>query len=279
MWTISEGFDFRKQDAQATDIGRIGRSEVKASSDPHPTVSLRQMIRFGMPRNLEKYKSVQSRARSVLKLIGSSISPRASEASIAAEATRRLSAAGLPHTWYYECPALVLAGQRSVESVPGAQYIPSDKPIGDNTVVTVDLSPRDGTIWGDCARTYFVENGKVCLRPVRTKFRDGYECLRRLHDRMREFVTVDTSFRSLYEYANGLIESYGFENLDFRNNLGHSIETRLPDRRFVDGNTLDKLSSRQYFTFEPHIRQSGGRWGFKHEDIYYFEQDGSVVVL
>ena len=96
---------------------------------------------------------------------------------------------------------------------------------------------------------------------------------------MREFVTLDTSFRSLYEFANGLIESCGFENLDFRNNVGHSIETRLPDRRFVDANTLDRLSSCHYFTFEPHIRQNTGRWGFKHEDIYYFEQDGSVSVL
>ena len=157
--------------------------------------------------------------------------------------------------------------------------MPSDKPIGDNTLVTVDLSPRDGAIWGDCARTYFVEDGKVRFRPLRTEFRDGYECLRRLHNRMREFVTVETSFRSLYEYANELIDSYGFENLDFRNNLGHSIETRLPDRRFVDANTLGRLSSCLCFTFEPHIRQCGGHWGFKHEDIYYFERDGSVVVL
>lgn len=237
------------------------------------------MVRFGMPPDLEEYSSVQSRAKTVLSFVGNTLSPTASEASIAAEATSLLADAGVVHTWYHNCPALVLAGPRSVKSVPGADYVPSSGPIGEDTVVTVDLSPMDGKIWGDCARTFFVEDGVVADRPNRPEFRIGYDYLRVLHAQMRKFLTVDTTFRSLYEFANDLIRTYGFENLDFRNNVGHSIETRLADRRFIDSDTLDKLSSTDYFTFEPHIRQRGGRWGFKHEDIYYFDQDGSVAAL
>jgi len=232
-----------------------------------------------MPRDFDMHKSVQTRTKKVLENLRFALSPAASEQSIAAEATRRLADAGMPHTWYYDCPALVLAGQRSVVSVPGAKYAPCDEPIGENTVVTVDLSPKDGEIWGDCARTFFVEDGVYSDRPQEAEFRDGYKCLTLLHARMREFVTVDTTFRSLYEYANDLIQSYGFENLDFRNNVGHSIETCLANRRFIDSITFEKLSSSDYFTFEPHIRQRNGRWGLKHEDIYYFDQDGSLAPL
>ena len=32
------------------------------------------------------------------------------------------------------------------------------------------------------------------------------------------------------------------------------------------------------FTFEPHIRKSGSKFGFKMESIYYFK-DGSLIEL
>lgn len=76
---------------------------------------------FRMPRDFDMHKSIQTRTKSVLENLRFALSPAASEQSIAAEATRRLADAGMPHTWYYDCPALVLAGPRSVVSVPGAE--------------------------------------------------------------------------------------------------------------------------------------------------------------
>ena len=41
----------------------------------------------------------------------------------------------------------------------------------------------------------------------------------------------------------------------------------------------EPLGSVNFFTFEPHIRKAGGRWGFKHENIYYFDDTNSAVEL
>jgi len=35
----------------------------------------------------------------------------------------------------------------------------------------------------------------------------------------------------------------------------------------------------QLLTFEPHVRAVGGRWGFKHEEIYRFDASGRVIPL
>lgn len=59
---------------------------------------------FAMPRDFSAYKSVQARTKSVLENLRSVLSPAASESSVAAEAIRRLTDAGMPHTWYYNCP-------------------------------------------------------------------------------------------------------------------------------------------------------------------------------
>lgn len=41
------------------------------------------------------------------------------------------------------------------------QYVTSDRVIGNNDIITIDLSPQVGNIWGDYARTIIVENGMV----------------------------------------------------------------------------------------------------------------------
>jgi hypothetical protein len=70
----------------------------------------------------------------------------------------------------------------------------------------------------------------------------------------------------------------GYRNIDFHGNLGHSIEKNLNDRRYLEENNQTKLSDCDFFTFEPHICRVNDIWGFKMENIYYFE-DGKVVPL
>ena len=65
----------------------------------------------------------------------------------------------------------------------------------------------------------------------------------------------------------------GYMNLDFRGNLGHTIEKHLNDRRYIEANNETLLGDCNMFTFEPHIRQTNDTWGFKMENIYYFEND------
>jgi len=48
---------------------------------------------------------------------------------------------------------------------------------------------------------------------------------------------------------------------------------------FIEGNNRALLSDVTCFTFELHLRARGGRWGFKHENIYYFNAAGTVEEL
>ncbi|XCY77636.1 M24 family metallopeptidase [Pseudomonas sp. CBR-F] len=100
---------------------------------------------------------VQAAAKSVLQQLVTRITPQSTEASIAEMATQMLADCGYPQTWYYDCPAFVLLGSRSALSVSGRDYRPSDEAVGLHNLITVDLSPRAGNVWGDCARSFYVE--------------------------------------------------------------------------------------------------------------------------
>lgn len=207
------------------------------------------------------------------------ISAESSERTIAATASRLLFRYGVVRTWYYDCPALVLLGSRSCLSISGRDYQPSDELVGQTNLVTIDLSPMIGKSCGDCARSFVIERGRVMSIPSLPEFQHGVTTLRELHESMLQFVTPETRFSELFHFTNDWIGAAGYENLDFLNNVGHSIASSLDDRLFVDETTKLPLGSVDCFTFEPHIRRGGGRWGFKHEDIYYFNQAGQPTVL
>ena len=88
-----------------------------------------------------------------------------------------------------------------------------------------------------------------------------------------------TTFAELHMFASERIAAAGFESLDFLGNVGHSIVSRLEDRWFIESGNHRLLGEVRCFTFEPHVRAQGGRWGFKHENIYYFNDDEQVEEL
>lgn len=224
-------------------------------------------------------RTVQSAAKSTLAELVDFVSPVETESSIARFAASRLAQRGFAETWYYDCPALVLLGSRSCLSVSGREYVPGTESVGSVNLVTVDLSPCNGPTWGDCARSIFVEDGRGTDTPISDDFRAGAATLHTLHSLMAEFVQPDTTFDELFRFANALIADLGYKNLDLHRNLGHSIESRLEDRRYIEAGNETKLSEATAFTFEPHISLEDGRWGFKHEDIYYFDQAGYIHAL
>jgi Xaa-Pro aminopeptidase len=222
---------------------------------------------------IDKHKKIQAIAKRVLAHLGPTITSRDTEESIAQRAAAMLATCGITDTWYYACPALVLAGSRSCLSISGREYLPSNEELGRTTLVTVDLSPSLDGVWGDCARSFFIEDGRCVAEPTNPDFRQGAQVERDLHTALHSFVTPATTFEELYEFANARIQSLGFENLDFLRNLGHSIATRRSERRYIEEGNREKLGTVEMFTFEPHIRAVGGAWGFKHEDVYYFRND------
>jgi len=229
--------------------------------------------------NLEKYSKIQNIAKEVMQNLAADICADSSEQSIAARAKELLKTFGVTETWYHNAPAFVLLGNRSCLSISGRDYVPATELVGSSNLVTIDLSPCVDNIWGDYARSFVVENGAVISNPKTEAFKEGLKMVKHLHFEMQKYVSPETTFSELFAFGNHLIVEQGWENLDFLNNLGHSIEASIERRRFIDDGCKEQLGAVSYFTFEPHIRKKGEIWGFKHENIYYFDDSMKINEL
>lgn len=229
--------------------------------------------------DISPYLHVQNIALRVLRDIVPFIKVGNTEDQVAGECTRLLEQHGARDSWYHNIPALVLVGERTTLSVSGRVYQPSKVvTIRTEDLVTIDLSPSVDGFWGDCARSYIVASGEVATSGKTAALDYGLRAERALHALMKEFVTPETSMDKLYNYINQAIEDLGYRNLDFRGNLGHSIERHTDDRRYIEAGNQDRLGDCKLFTFEPHICRTDDAWGFKLENIYYFK-DGNAVPL
>jgi Xaa-Pro aminopeptidase len=225
------------------------------------------------------HRKAQQAAKAVLAELADDIQPQDTEQSIADRAVRALQRHGIRETWYHACPALVLLGSRSCTSVSGRDYRPGLEPVGQTNLVTVDLSPSYEGHWGDCARSFPIERGRVTFTPEDPELLTGLAFVKRLQSAMRSFVTPQATFHELATWATREIEAAGFVNLDFRGNVGHSIAARREDRLFIEAGNRHALGEVSFFTFEPHVRTVAGRWGFKHEDIFFLNESGAAEEL
>jgi Xaa-Pro aminopeptidase len=228
---------------------------------------------------ISAHRKVQDAAKAVLRELSEDIGMDDTEQSIAQRAVSALQRHGIRETWYYDCPALVLLGSRSCTSVSGRDYRPAQERVGQRNLVTVDLSPSHEGHWGDCARSFPVEEGRVTSAPKSAALVAGLAFVRRLQAAMRLFVKPQTTFHELAVWTGRQIESGGCANLDFRRNVGHSIAVRREDRLYIEEGNHRSLGDVSFFTFEPHVRAKDGAWGFKHEDIFFFNAAGTLEEL
>ena len=121
-----------------------------------------------------------------------------------------------------------------------------------------------------------MENGKV-VEDIglieNLEWKRGLQTEEKLHTELLRFATKKTTFEKLYYHMNEFIVENGFVNLDFMGNLGHSIVKTKGDRVYIEKGNMTKLADVKYFTFEPHISFSDSKYGYKKENIYYFEGD------
>lgn len=228
---------------------------------------------------IPQHRQVQSIAKAVHSEILTLVRPDHSERDLAELATALMEQQGIKETWYHSCPALVLLGSRSCDSLSGRDYHPSDELVGEHNLITIDLSPTLNDHWGDCARSIYVEEGTARADPLGEEFRSGHRLLAQLHKEVAPLLLPSSTFGQLHELSNKLITASNFENLDFLGNVGHSIASSLDKRVFAEATSDVKLGSVAAFTFEPHIRELGGRWGYKHEEIYFFDDAGRAIAL
>ena len=194
-------------------------------------------------------------------------------------AENKMLALGATSFWYWDVGAFIFSGNETMLSVSGKHYLTSNKTIKENDIITVDLSPQVGNVWGDYARTIIIENGVVVnnINKINNaEWKDGLLMEEKLHSELLSFATPETTFEELYLHINEFITANGYINLDFLGNLGHSIVTNKDDRIYIEKGNTATLGSVKYFTFEPHISIKGSKYGFKKENIYYFENNRLV---
>ena len=117
------------------------------------------------------YKEVQQIARETIEYAKTFIKPGMNLLEVRKLCEQKMLELGADSFWYWDIGAFVFAGDETTVSVSGKQYVTSDRTINGNDIVTIDLSPQNGNIWGDFARTIILENGVVTDKDKIVNFR------------------------------------------------------------------------------------------------------------
>jgi Xaa-Pro aminopeptidase len=232
---------------------------------------------------MHQNKIAQDIARETMRELHRFVQVGMSEKDIENKAMQLMTHKGSNGWWYHGIGALVLLGKRSIQSMSGRDFFASeDNRVAENDVITIDLAPTVDGYWGDYARTLFVENGAVAQedQPTTALFRQGLDAELFLHQKLLEIAAPDMTYEQLFFQLNAEITQLGFENLDVHGNLGHSVEFDQADRIYIERDITRTFAQvGKAFTLEPHIRVPGSPFGFKREDIYYFDADGRLLRL
>lgn len=224
---------------------------------------------------------VQQIAKQTMSFIISQIKVGTSLQGLRQLAESKILSLGATSFWYWDIGAFIFSGEETTISVSGKHYRTVNNLIANNDIITVDLSPQVGNIWGDYARTIIIENG-VAVTEINkisnTEWKNGLLMEDKLHCELLSFAAPETTFEELYLHINKFITDNGYINLDFMGNLGHSIVTHKNDRIYIEKGNRATLASVKHFTFEPHIAVKDSKFGFKKENIYYFK-DNKLVEL
>lgn len=223
-----------------------------------------------------EYSEVQKIAKDTIEHIKPKITAGMKLTDIRKLCENKMLALGADSFWYWDIGAFVFSGDETTISVSGRDYVTSDRIIAPDDIITIDLSPQNYNIWGDYARTLIIEGGIVVddINNIHNdEWRAGLLMEEELHKELIAFSTPKTTFEELYYHINQLITDRGFINLDFLGNLGHSIAKNKNDRIYTEKGNKALLSSVDYFTFEPHISVPDSKYGYKKENIYYFNSD------
>ncbi len=220
------------------------------------------------------YRQVQQIAKDTIDYAKSHIHSGMNLIEVRELCENKLIELGADSFWYWDIGAFVFAGDETAVSVSGTEYSTSDRIIAADDIVTIDLSPQYQDIWGDYARTLVVQCGNVVDTDniENIQWKKGILTEKLLHKKMIEYVTSKTTFEELYYYINDIIEDLGYTNLDFMGNLGHSIAKKKEDRIYIEKGNQICLGDVPFFTFEPHISLPNSKYGYKRENIYYFEK-------
>lgn len=222
-------------------------------------------------QELTHYRRVQDAARFTMAEITSFIRPGVSEIEIANQCDALQRKAGVDYYWYQSLTALVLVGERTTLAISQTPYAPGERKVKEDDLVTIDLNPAINGYCGDYARSFYVEEGEPSRVPKKNpEFIQGTDAQLALHSLLMEIAEPQMTFNDLYQVISKETARLGFNLLD---TIGHNIG-RVSDMdqmySIVAGSEC-VLGEAGFFTLEPHICLPGHHYGFKLENIYYFD--------
>ncbi len=185
-------------------------------------------------KSINEYVIVQAIAKDTMDYLLKSIEVGMTEIDIVILAENYMKQRGISEFWYYNIGAFVFVGKRTILSVSGREYAPTNMVVAQNDIITVDLSPPmlNGCWGGDYARTITVCDSRVLIEGVgldsnvKKEYYDGINIEKLLHEYFVQHINEDMTFEDVYHVINKKIKDYGYKNLDFMSNLGHTIEVK-----------------------------------------------------
>lgn len=150
-----------------------------------------KLVNKYMQTEKHSYIQIQLAAKQTIEYIKNIIKPGMDLLEIRKTCEVKLLELGADSFWYWDVGAFVFAGDETTVSVSGKQYITTDRIIENNDIITIDLSPQAGQIWGDYARTVVVENGKVVdnIELIENQeWKSGLQMEDKLHAELFRFV-------------------------------------------------------------------------------------------
>ena len=232
--------------------------------------------------NYEKIRKAQQIARYCLDNISDFIHPGMTREELHRTCENLMLSKGSTGWWTHGDAALILFGPHTTYSAhlsPDSMF--EGITVMNDDLVTIDVAPMWEDGWGDMARSYVLENGKVIPWEMSSnpEIVEGMEMEKTLHECFLNYVDTKTTFSDIHNMATRIIKEHGYRNCDYHGNYGHSIE-RHPDNRV----TIIPEENRCVFdygkpiTFEPHIAQINGNLGFKYENMFEFVNGGLTII-
>lgn len=234
---------------------------------------------------IKQYSKIQNISKQCMEHLRGFIRVGMTEIDIDNECKVFLNKKGVTETWYHGKLVLVFVGERNKLSMSGRDYQPQKIQVKEFDEVSIDFSPELNGYWSDYARTIVIAGGKAVSKNssaypsnIQEMFA-GLEVQEKLHRRLIQIFKPEMTFSELNKIMNKYIDELGYRNLDFKENLGHTIEKHIDDRLYIEEKENRIIGEGRLFTFEPHIiRKVNGNYGIRKEDIYYFE-DNKLNIL
>jgi len=216
----------------------------------------------------------QEIAIACLKHMKTYLRPGLSREEIHEECARYMTKLGSEGWWIHNDPALILFGRHTAYSGredPALLF--EGMKVEENDLITIDVAPMIKNGWGDMARSFIMEKGKIIdwETSENEEIVEGMKLEHELHKLFIDSVNKDMTFSDLHKIINSFLLTRGYRNLDYHGNFGHTIENDPGDRVTIDKDThINIVAYDKPITFEPHICKMDGTLGIKYENMYAY---------